>query len=367
MNLNRYNRQIILAGFGPQAQTALSNSKVLVVGAGGLGVPVLTYLNAMGVGSIGIIDGDRVSLSNLHRQVLFAEIDVGRHKADAALEKLKAQNSETRLLVHKMFLTKENALQTMNDYDVIVDASDNFPTRYLINDACVILKKPFVYGALHAFEGQVSVFNYQNGPTYRCLYPTLPKPNEVPDCNENGVLGVLPGIIGNLQALETVKLITGLGKTLSGKLLLFDGLANTFQKIAFSAKSEHLRRETLEPEYGFECGNDVENTNVNGTTFNTVDAATFLSLAEFENTQLIDVRTPREFVRNHLQISINIPLSELELRQDEINFERKIYVVCQSGIRSKKAIAQILGRRPDAILINIAGGMTQISKHGVAN
>ncbi|WP_373517197.1 ThiF family adenylyltransferase [Pricia sp.] len=355
MNLERYNRQTILSGFGIEAQQKLQGSRVLVVGAGGLGVPVLTYLNAMGVGTLGIADNDVVSLSNLHRQVLFSEEDVGRSKVGVAIEKLGAQNSETVLIAHNTFVTKENALKIIADYDMVVDASDNFPTRYLINDACVILKKPFVYGALHGFEGQVSVFNHDGGPTYRCLFPNMPKADEIPDCNENGVLGILPGIIGNFQALETVKVLTGVGELLAGKLLLFEGLSNTFQKIRFNATSENLKIDVLRPSYDFDCRTD----------YNAMDAETFLGLEEFDNVQLIDVRTPKEFEQNHLKIAQNIPLSELNIRRNEINFDRSVYVVCQSGIRSKKAIERLVNSRPDAYFINLSGGMNQIKKHGV--
>ncbi|CAG0909668.1 unnamed protein product, partial [Cyprideis torosa] len=205
MSPERYSRQTILKDFGSEAQQKLLVAKVLVVGAGGLGVPVLTYLNAMGVGTLGIVDADTISLTNLHRQVLYDEVEIGDSKAKVASMKLKAQNPATELIIHDCFLTVENALSIVGEYDLIVDATDNFPARYLINDACTILKKPFVYGALHGFEGQVSVFNFHGGPTYRCLFPKMPSANEVPDCNEHGVLGVIPGIIGNLQALEAVK------------------------------------------------------------------------------------------------------------------------------------------------------------------
>ena len=224
MNRERYTRQTTLKGFGQEGQQKLADAKVLVIGAGGLGVPVLTYLNAMGVGTIGIMDSDTVSITNLHRQVLYGQSDVGQSKVISALEKLKAQNSDTEIVVYDTFLTTKNALEVIADYDVVVDTSDNFPTRYLVNDACVILNKSFVYGALHGYEGQVSVFNYEDGPTYRCLFPNMPNENEVPNCNEHGVLGIIPGIIGNLQALETIKVITGIGEALSGKLLVFDGI-----------------------------------------------------------------------------------------------------------------------------------------------
>ncbi len=355
MNLERYNRQTILKDFGFEAQKKLQGSKVLVVGAGGLGVPVLMYLNAMGVGRIGIVDNDVVSLSNLHRQVLYSEGDVGRSKVMVAIEKLEVQNTETMLTAYETFLNNENALRMISDYDVVVDASDNFPTRYLINDACVILKKPFVYGALHGFEGQLSVFNHNGGPTYRCLFPNMPKSDEVPDCNENGVLGILPGIIGNLQALETVKLLTGVGEVVSGKLLIFEALSNAFQKISFTVKPENLELHTLRPSYDFKCAAD----------FHSVEAEAFLAIIENNRPQLIDVRTPKEFDRNHLELAMNIPLSELDIRQSEINFNQKVYVVCQSGIRSRKAIERLLNSHSYAHFINLSGGMNQIQKHGV--
>ncbi|HEA22556.1 hypothetical protein LCGC14_1496460 [marine sediment metagenome] len=357
MNQERYHRQIILSGFGLEAQEELSRSKVIVIGAGGLGVPVLTYLNAMGVGTLAFVDSDSVSLTNLHRQVLYSEADVGRFKVDVAFEKLKAQNSETEVIAHNTFLNKQNVLQLIADYDVIIDASDNFPTRYLINDACVILKKPLVHGALHGFEGQVSVFNYQDGPTYRCLFPKMPKFDEIPDCNDNGVLGILPGIIGNLQALEAIKVLTGVGEVLSGKLLIFDGSSTTFRKIRFEAKPENLGMDTLRSDYEFLCSTDI----------GTIDAETFLRMSENASLQLIDVRTQKEFMRNHLLDAKNIPLSDLKTRQNEINFNTMVYVVCQSGIRSKKAIDQLLKVRPDSQFINLKGGMNQIQKHGVAN
>jgi len=355
MNLKRYDRQIILADFGVEAQEKLFSAKVLVIGAGGLGIPVLTYLNSMGVGTLGIVDNDVVSLSNLHRQVLYSESDIGKSKVSVAVKKLREQNSNTNVVTHETLLTKENALQLVTAYDVVVDASDNFPTRYLVNDACVILKKPFIYGALHGFEGQVSVFNYKEGPTYRCLFPKMPKSNEVPNCNEHGVLGIIPGIIGNLQALETVKIITGVGEPLSGKLLLFNGLSNTFQKISFALKPENLRITELQNNYDFDCELEL----------NSITAADFLKITAAKNLELIDVRTEKEFKRNHLEIAKNIPLGQLADRMEEIPLEGELYFICQSGVRSKKAIGQLQDFRPEAIFINVSGGMNQITQHAV--
>ena len=353
MNSKRYDRHIILKDFGPEAQQKLSEARVLVVGAGGLGVPVLTYLNAMGVGTLGIVDNDTVSLSNLHRQVLYSESDVGSSKVEKAIEKLKAQNSETIFEAYHTFLTKQNALEIIKDFDLVVDATDNFPTRYLINDVCVLLKKPFVYGALHGFEGQVSVFNYEGGPTYRCLFPNMPKADEVPNCNEHGVLGIVPGIVGNLQALEAVKAITGLGEPLSGVLLLFNGLANSFQKIRFSLDPENLGITELRESYEFECAIPMQSVQVDG----------FERLLEKRNLQIIDVRTPKEYREFHLKDSTNIPLVDLETRRKEIDMHRPVYFICQSGIRSQKAIIQIRKYAPKADLINVSGGINQLSMY----
>ncbi len=358
MDNERYQRQLILKGFGATAQQKLANASVLVVGAGGLGVPMLTYLNAMGVGRIGILDGDTVSFSNLHRQVLYVESDVGLSKVDVAKEKLSAQNSNTVLEGYNYFLTKDNALETIAQFDIVVDASDNFPTRYLVNDACVLLKKPFVYGALHAFEGQVSVFNYQKGPTYRCLFPNMPKPDEVPDCNENGVLGILPGIVGNLQALETIKLITGVGEVLSGQLALFDGLGTVLRKIRFSAIPENLQITALRDNYELECA---------VAPVTSVTALEFQELLELGNPQVIDVRTLSEYEGQRLSVARHIPLTELEQRKDEIDVKRPVYFLCQSGIRSAKGISLLASYFPKATLINVTGGMNQLRSYAATH
>ncbi|WP_339709805.1 HesA/MoeB/ThiF family protein [uncultured Kriegella sp.] len=357
MNHERYIRQTVLDGFGDEAQRKLSLAKVLVVGAGGLGVPVLTYLNAMGIGTLGIVDNDVVALTNLQRQVLYSEKDIGFHKVTVAIEKLRQQNSETTLKGHTTYLSRENALDILADYDMVVDASDNFPTRYLINDACVILDKPFVYGALHSFEGQVSVFNYKGGPSYRCLFPKMPQANEVPDCNENGVLGIIPGIIGNFQALEVIKMITEVGAVLSGELLLFDGLSQNSRKIKFPVVPENLDIKALNPSYDFECS-VVEST---------ISSEAFLNLLHTDDIQVIDVRTSKEFNRVHLEESCNIPLSVIDESFEKIAFDKPIYVICQSGIRSKKAISKLREIRPNATLINVKGGMNNLNVQTVGN
>ncbi|MCM5661988.1 molybdopterin-synthase adenylyltransferase MoeB [Galbibacter mesophilus] len=355
MNDKRYIRQTILKSFGRTAQEKLKHAKVLVVGAGGLGVPVLQYLNAMGVGTLGIVENDTVDISNLQRQVMYAEGDVGKSKLDVISEKLQAQNSETELHRHPTFLHSENALEIIKNYDVVVDATDNFPARYLINDACVLLKKPFVYGALHEFEGQVSVFNYKNGPTYRCLFPNMPNADEMPNCNENGVLGVVPGIIGNLQALEAVKMITGIGKPLAGKLLIFDGLQQQYQQISFDLQSENLAISELQSTYeNVSCATDF--------TISVDEFSTYLN--KKSPLQIIDVRTPQEYETFHFENSINIPLQELSERINEIDAAQNVYLVCQSGVRSKKAV-DILKEKINSSIFELEGGINNYNRYAI--
>ncbi|MGB5553229.1 MAG: HesA/MoeB/ThiF family protein [Flavobacteriaceae bacterium] len=351
MNEQRYNRQTILKGFGPEGQQKLATAKVLVIGAGGLGVPVLTYLNAMGVGKIGVVDNDVISLSNLHRQVLYTEAEVGQSKVSLAIKKLKAQNSETVLVGYETFLSVENALEIIGDYDIVVDTSDNFPTRYLVNDACVILKKPFVYGALHGYEGQVSVFNFEGGPTYRCLFPLMPKEDEVPNCNEHGVLGIIPGIIGNFQALETIKVITGIGEVLAGKLMLFNGLDQTQQKIKFQLQPENLKIDRLQDFYEWNDPCQVVPT---------ITVAELQDLmSDSETLQLIDVRTTDEFENYHLPKTINIPLDSLASNLSKIDFGSPVYLICQSGQRSEAALKKLQEAHSEACIYHILGGINQ--------
>ncbi len=354
MSTNRYIRQTSLQSFGKNAQLKLQNSSVLVVGAGGLGVPVLQYLNAMGVGTIGIVENDRVELSNLQRQPIYSEDDIGKPKIHVARTKLQAQNTGTNIICHSEFLTTDNALQILEAYDVIVDATDNFPTRYLINDACVMLKKPFVYGALHAFEGQVSVFNYKGGPTYRCLFPQMPAKDEMPDCNVNGVLGIIPGIIGNFQALEVVKILTDIATPLSGKLMLYDGLSQKIQQVEFQLIPQNLLRTQLEEHYeDLSC--EVS------STLNTVE---FEQMTCHPHTiQLVDVRSPEEFNDFHLENSINIPIQELAQRTDEVATASNVIIICQTGVRSTKAL-KYLNQHLNCNLYQLEGGINNYLQHG---
>lgn len=350
---NRYHRQTILSGFGEKGQKALGKSKVLVVGAGGLGVPVLSYLNAMGIGTLGIVDADVVSKSNLHRQVLYTETMVGKSKVEMAKAQLSAQNSTTTIHIYKTYLAPDNAEKIIENYDLVVDATDNFPTRYLINDVCVLQKKPFVYGALHGFEGQVSVFNYQNGPTYRCLFPNMPKADEVPNCNEHGVLGILPGIIGNLQALEVVKIVCGLDGVLAGVLLLYDALSQRMQRMKFKCNPENLKINRIQDSYDFDCEVLLES----------IEAVGIQNLIKDKKGLLLDVRTEREFQRKHVEGAKNVPLDVLEERAGEVSIENPVYVICQSGIRSRKAVLMLQELFPDGTYINVTGGMNQLNSY----
>ena len=229
--IRRYSRQIILPYVGGKGQRKLLASKVLLIGAGGLGSPAGLYLAAAGVGTLGLVDFDVVDLSNLHRQILHHTDDVGRAKTESAAETIRALNPDVRVILHQEQLTSENGLEMFSQYDVIVDGSDNFPTKYLANDACVLLGKPLVLGAVFQFDGQVSVFLPGEGPCYRCLFPTPPPPGAVPSCQEAGVFGAVPGVIGCIQATETIKLLLGLGKTLAGRFLVFDALSIKFLEV----------------------------------------------------------------------------------------------------------------------------------------
>ena len=347
---SRYIRQIQLPNFGKEGQEKLRTAKVLTVGAGGLGVPVLQYLAGMGIGTLGIVDGDTVAVSNLHRQVIYDMEDVGTFKVEACMKKLSRQNPELIMRTYPFFLTVENALGIMSDYDVIVDATDNFAARYLINDACVILGKPFVYGALHYFEGQVSVFNFQGGPTYRCLFPTPPDAGQIPDCNQAGVLGIVPGIIGSYQALETVKIVAGLGKVLSGELLILDLLGHHNYRMKLKTNPENHRISRLALDYDSPVCESIASISPEEL------------MAWYETKQsffLIDVRESHEFAQGHLENAQSIPLSMFESIPLDNLRKQPVVVMCQMGSRSEKAIQLIQTKLPDATLLNLTGGINQ--------
>ena len=361
--LARYNRHIIIPEFGEDAQKKLKAAKVLIIGSGGLGSPALLYLTAAGVGTIGIVDFDVVDDSNLQRQVIFDVREIGKPKVEAAKRRLEALNPHTRFILHNIHINSGNALDIIKDYDVVADGTDNFPTRYLVNDATLILDKPNVYGSIFQFEGQVSVFNYVNrkgerGPNYRDLYPTPPPPGLVPSCAEGGVLGVLPGIIGSLQALEVIKVITGIGEPLSGRFFTFDAL--NFENRTFNIKRRddnpvNGKNPTIHELIDYEqfCGmraveekpakeisaKDLYNWQVKGKKF-----------------KLIDVREPSEFKIVQIGGEL-IPVGTISEHADQIPTDLDVVVYCKSGVRSLRAIKELEEKFGFTNLYNLKGGI----------
>jgi len=359
--LARYARHLALPEFGLEAQQKLKAAKVLVVGAGGLGSPLLLYLAAVGVGTIGIVDFDVVDESNLQRQVLFGKGDLGLPKTEAAKKRLISLNPFINIQLHNTQLSSANAIEVIREYDVVADGSDNFPTRYLVNDACVLLNKPNVFGAIFQFEGQVSVFNFidkngKMGPNYRDLHPTPPPPGTVPSCAEGGVLGVLPGIIGSMQASEVIKVITGIGEPLSGRLFHFDTL--DFESRIFKIKSRDDNPLTgLHPsithliDYEDFCG-----TKELAPIKEITAAELRLWLSSGEKIQLIDVREPAEFQTGNLGGEL-IPLATVAENVHRFSKDGKVVLHCQSGARSATAIRDLEQQFNLSNLYNLSGGI----------
>ena len=340
----RYSRHLIMPEVGMDGQLKLKAASVLCIGAGGLGSPVAMYLAAAGVGRIGIIDFDVVDHSNLQRQVIHGTPDVGRPKLDSARDRLNALNPEVQVETHDVALSSENALELLAGYDVIVDGTDNFPTRYLVNDACVILGKPNVYGSIFRFEGQASVFATKDGPCYRCLYPEPPPPGLVPSCAEGGVLGILPGVIGTIQATEAVKLIIGVGEPLVNRFMIYDALRMRFRELK-------LRKDPQCPVCGDQptvtelidyeqfCGMTTEPTPSESTdrTEATVEDLK-ARLDAGGDVFILDVREPQEFQICRIPGSTLIPLGDLPQRLVELEGRDDMVVHCKSGVRSAKAV-----------------------------
>lgn len=347
----RYSRHIKIEGVGFDGQVKLKHAKILVVGAGGLGCPVLQYLTAAGVGTIGIVDDDLVDPSNLQRQILYDLNDVGKSKVEAAIKKLSDQNPFVQFIAYPERLTSDNALDIFKEYDIILDGSDNFPTRYLVNDACIITGKPLVFGSIYKFEGQVTVFNYENGPSYRCLYPTPPQAGEVPNCSEIGVIGVLPGVIGTRMASECVKMILKIGEVLSGKLLIMDLLGNSNLLISIARNPENWKRKELEKSYEDFCG--ISQVSV-GEQISALELDKLLSKGE--NIVLVDVREKFEQDICLISGSQCIPLGEISLRMDEIDRSVPTVMICHHGMRSQSAI-EFLNSQGFTNLINLEGGI----------
>jgi adenylyltransferase/sulfurtransferase len=360
--LARYNRHIIIPDFGMEAQKKLKAAKVLVIGSGGLGSPVLLYLAAAGVGTIGIVDFDVVDDSNLQRQVLFGVDAVGQPKVEAARKRLEALNPHIRINIYNTQLTSKNALDIIREYDVVADGTDNFPTRYLVNDACVLLDKPNVYASIFQFEGQVSVFHYRNakgelGPNYRDLYPTPPPPGLVPSCAEGGVLGVLPGIIGSMQASEVIKVITGVGETLSGRFFIFDALnfeTRTFRISRQPSNPLNGENPTIKALIDYEqfCGMKAVEKPIKEITAQQL----YDWQVKGENFQLIDVREPNEYEIVNIGAEL-IPLATVAENASRIGKDRKVVIHCKMGGRSAKAIRELEEKFGFDNLYNLKGGI----------
>ena len=343
--LRRYSRHLLLPEVGLRGQRALHRSKVLVVGTGGLGAAAALYLAAAGVGMLGLVDFDAVELSNLQRQVLYTTGDVGRPKLEAARERLEGLNPGTTVVSHAGPLDASNALQILRDYDLVLDGTDNFPTRYLVNDASVLLGKPNVYGSIYRFEGQVSVFDARRGPCYRCLYPEPPPPDLVPSCAEAGVLGVLPGVVGALQATEAIKLLVGVGEPLIGRLLLYDASSMTFRQLRLEKNPECVLCSPHATQHGL-----VDYTAFCGVT--ATGSRPGIPLVTPEELRgelagdgpplLVDVREPQELAISHLDGALAIPMGELTERVDELTRARSVVVFCRDGVRSADAVRTLL-------------------------
>jgi molybdopterin/thiamine biosynthesis adenylyltransferase/rhodanese-related sulfurtransferase len=358
----RYSRHLIMPEVTLEGQKRLKTARVLLIGAGGLGSPLALYLAAAGVGRIGLVDFDVVDFSNLQRQVLHGTPDVGRPKLHSARDRLRSVNPEVTLDLFETSLSAANAIQILEPYDIVIDGTDNFPTRYLVNDACVLLDKPNVYGSIFRFEGQASVFFPPHGPCYRCLYPEPPAPGEVPSCAEGGVLGILPGVIGCIQATEAIKLILGRGQPLIGRLLLYDALGMSFREFK-------VRRDPKCPlcgdhptitkliDYEAFCGvrggeAPAREDGIGDTTVEEVKRR----LDRREDVFILDVRNPEEFQICRIPGSTLIPLPELPARFHELDQERELIVHCKSGGRSLKA-AQFLRQQGFRRVRNLKGGI----------
>jgi adenylyltransferase/sulfurtransferase len=362
-DLVRYSRHLILPEVGEEGQRKLKAARVLCVGAGGLGSPLAFYLAAAGVGTLGLVDFDLVDASNLQRQIIHSTADIGRKKLDSAEEKLKALNPYLNVIKHDTLLTSANALDILKDYDVIADGTDNFPTRYLVNDACVLLGKPNAYGSIFRFEGQASVFATADGPCYRCLYPEPPPPGLVPSCAEGGVLGILPGLVGVIQATETIKLILGKGAPLIGRLLLVDALNMRFRELKLRKNPECPvcgEHPTITKLIDYEqfCG-ITPATKEETAVKNGIPQISVTELKHRidagEDLFILDVREPFEYQIANIGGKL-IPQNDVPQRLAEIDRDREIIVHCKSGGRSQR-IAEFLKQAGYPNVVNVAGGI----------
>ena len=351
--MDRFERQVILPGFGPEGQAKLKHASVLVIGAGGLGCPALLYLAAAGVGRICVVDGDVVALSNLNRQVLFGQQDLGKNKAHTAVRYFQEKYNDIQWKAIPEFITVENAQELIFHYDVVVDGSDNFPTRYLVNDACVLLKKTLVFGAIHQHEGQVSVFNQGPGScNYRDLYPKPPAANEIPNCAETGVLGVVPGIIGSLMALEVIKVLSGLGQPLTNRVLYFNSLNSQSYEVEIqpSAASEvpGSWSDFEQRNYELACEGIAQ--------LNWNEAMKLMG----HEVAFVDVREPGEEPPLECTGLVKVPYSILANQLGQFEEAEEILCFCQSGVRSQKAAQLLQETYPDKKIFSIRGGINAL-------
>ena len=358
----RYSRHLIMPEVGMNGQLKLKSASVLCIGAGGLGSPVAMYLGAAGVGRIGIVDFDVVDYSNLQRQVLHGTPDVGRSKLDSARDRLNAINPEVTVETHDVALSSENALELLANYDVIVDGTDNFPTRYLVNDACVILGKPNVYGSIFRFEGQASVFATKDGPCYRCLYPEPPPPGLVPSCAEGGVLGILPGVVGTIQATEAVKLIIGVGEPLINRFMIYDALRMKFRELKLRKDPDcpvcgETPTVTELIDYEQFCGiTGAATEDVSSEALDTTVEDLKTRIDGKDEVLVLDVREPQEFQICRIPGSTLIPLNDLPQRLAELEGYKNMVVHCKSGVRSAKAV-KLLHEAGFSDAKNLRGGI----------
>ncbi|WP_369753529.1 molybdopterin-synthase adenylyltransferase MoeB [Flavobacterium sp. WC2409] len=349
METTRYNRQLILPEVGENGQEKLQQAKVLLIGLGGLGAAVLPYLAAAGIGEIGLIDEDVIEVSNLQRQVIYKTASVGNSKVEEAKNRALELNPTLKINAIVERVNGKNALSLFEYYDIIVDGTDNLSTKYLINDACCVTNKPFVYGSVYKFEGQVSVFNYQDGPTYRCVFPE--ENAAVRNCNEAGVMGISVGIIGMFQANEVLKMVLGIGEVLTGKLLVYNILNNEQKKFEFSKKQTiKTDKTTFDHKY-------------NVATTRNFEIPTSVAMEQINQPEVVflDVRNPQESPKLAQSNCIQIPLSELEQELHQLNPQSKIIVFCQSGIRSKTAVA-VLRKNQFISTFSVMGGMNAMTK-----
>lgn len=369
---DRYKRHFSLPQVGVEGQKKLKAAKVLVIGAGGLGAPMMQYLAAAGVGTIGIIDNDVVEASNLHRQILFNASDIGSSKVKTTKKRLEQNNPHINIIEHEEKLDASNALDLLDKYDVIADGSDNFSTRFLVNDACVLLDKPLVHGSLFQFEGQLSVFNYTEkngirGPNYRDLFPELPLPDQSPNCAETGILGMLPGTIGCMQAIEVIKIVTGIGQSLSGQLFIFDGLSFNTRKITISKNklnpiTGEKPRITELKESNYICDKNCEQEPKREATIKEVSAQKLKAwLDNGEISKLIDVREPYEATLNNMGGDL-IPLGSIDNEAENISRSGKVVVYCETGKRSAETIKKLQDNFSFDNLYNLKGGIVAWKK-----